>query len=150
MTKKSETTILGGVGDDAKPAGGMSYAELLANPPTNVRRKQPQPQPQRKAVLAEVSPRMHAAVKARPEALRMIAEDAQGNAVIERPYRHRKVEAVITPDRTTIAVGGSRWGRSGFGPGLPAVPTWDVGAVGRGDELVRHQYDIFAVLREDD
>jgi hypothetical protein len=92
---------------------------------------------------------MHAAVKAKPEALRMIAEDAQGNAVIERPYRP-KAEAVLTPDRTTIAVGGIKWGRSGFGPGLPSVPAWDAGGVGRGDELVKHQYDIFAVLREDD
>ena len=136
-----ETTILGGVGDRLSAEQRKELDEFLAKgPPPGVRLK-------RKAVLAEVSPRMHAAVKARPEALRMIAEDASGNAVIERPYRP-KAEAVITPDRTTIAVGGIKWGRSGFGPGLPQAPVWD--APGRGDELVKHQYDIFAVLREDD
>jgi hypothetical protein len=137
-----ETTILGGVGDRLSAEQRKELDEFLAKgPPPGVRLK-------RKAVLAEVSPRMHAAVKAKPEALRMIAEDASGNAVIERPYRP-KAEAVITPDRTTIAVGGIKWGRSGFGPGLPQAPVWDVPG-GRGDELVKHQYDIFAVLREDD
>lgn len=111
---------------------------LAKGPPPGVRLK-------RKAILAEVSPRMHAAVKAQPEKLRLVAEDEHGNAVIDRPYR--RTEEVITPDRTTIAVSGIKWGRGGFGPGLPA-PAWDRG--GRGDELVKHQYDIFAVLREDD
>lgn len=139
-----ETTILGGVGDRLSAEQRKELDDFLAKgPPPSVRLK-------RKAVLAEVSPRMHAAVKAKPEALRMIAEDASGNAVIERPYRPRpKTEAVLVPDRTTIAVGGSKWGRSGFGPGLPQAPAWDAGG-GRGDELVKHQYDIFAVLREDD
>ena len=143
-----ETTILGGVGGGLSAQERKELDEFLAKgPPPGVRLKRPKP----KAILAEVSPRMHAAVKARPEALRMIAEDASGNAVIERPYRPRpKTEAVLVPDRTTIAVGGSKWGRSGFGPGLPSVPAWDVGGTDRGDELVKHQYDIFAVLREDD
>jgi hypothetical protein len=136
-------TILGGVGDRLSAEQRKELNEFLANPPP------PQRRPKPKAILAEVGPRMHAAVRAKPDKLRMIAEDASGNAVIERPYRP-KTEAMITPDRTTIAVGGIKWGRSGFGPGLPQAPVWDAGGGGRGDELVKHQYDIFAVLREDD
>jgi hypothetical protein len=130
------------------PWEGMTYEEVLANPPTGLRKKRPplpQPKPQRKAVLAEVSPRMHAAVKANPEKLRLIAEDANGNAVVDRPYRRTREEQPISPDGPhTSAVGAIKWGRSGF-PG----PVWDSGG-GRGDELVKRNYDIYAVLREDD
>jgi len=70
-----ETTILGGVGDRLSTEQRKELDEFLAKgPPPGVRLK-------RKAVLAEVSPRMHAAVKAKPDALRMIAEDEHGNAV---------------------------------------------------------------------
>jgi hypothetical protein len=137
MTNK---TVLGGVGGDRlSPQQRKELDEWLAKPPPPVRRLLP------KAILAEVSPRMHAAVQAKPERLRMIAEDAQGNAVIERPYRP-KAEAVITPDRVG-AIGGIKWGRGGW-PNDIGNPVWDGPA--RGDELVKHQYDIFAVLREND
>ena len=48
---------------------------------------QPVPMKKRKALHVEVSQRTFDAVKANPEKLRLIAEDADGNAVIERPGR---------------------------------------------------------------
>jgi hypothetical protein len=114
--------------------------ELMLNPPP--------PRPERKVVAVEVTPRMQAAVKARPDKLRMIAEDADGNAVIERPYRPaRRQEQPIVPDGPHSAVGAIKWGHAPW-PGRVGNPFRD--GAGRGDELVRHQYDIFAVLREDD
>jgi hypothetical protein len=140
MSNKSETTSVGGGADRLSPEQRKALDEWFAKGPPPVRQLLP------KAILAEVSPRMHAAVQAKPEALRMMAEDADGNAVIERPYRRPRSEEVLTPDRVG-AVGGMKWGRSGW-PNDIGNPVWDRPA--RGDELVKHQYDIFAVLREND
>jgi hypothetical protein len=43
----------------------------------------------RKALRVEVSPQFFEAVKAKPGKLRLVAEDANGVAVIERPRRPR-------------------------------------------------------------
>jgi hypothetical protein len=113
--------------------------EFLANPPP--------PRPQRKLVTVEVTPRMHAAVKAKPEKVRMSAEDADGNAVIERPAWRPPPEKLIVPDGPQSGNGGSIWTRSGFPNGI-ASPFRD--AVGSGDELVQHKYDIYRLMPGDE
>jgi hypothetical protein len=81
MTTKDNTSAAGGGGgaDRLSPQQRKELDEWLAKPPP------PMPEPKPKAVFVEVSPRMHAAVRARPEKLRLIAEDADGNAVFEKP-----------------------------------------------------------------
>jgi hypothetical protein len=138
-----------------------SYEELLAEwPPPFRGRAKPRP----KMIAAEVSPRMHAAVKAKPDKLRMIAEDAQGNAVIERPYRPRREpytpafgdygqrrapeKPVVIDNGGGVARGEMKWGQHTPWSvrGIPRPPERSL----RGDELVVHQYDIFAVLRQEE
>ena len=102
----------------------------------------------KKAILAEVGPRMRAAVEENPAELKLIAKDANGNTVIERPYRApRKEEAMSVDTRGGSAVGAMRWGRDTMLPGQGLV--WR-DREGRGDALVRRNYVIYAVLREDD
>jgi hypothetical protein len=143
----SNKTILGDVGG-SEMSKNITYEEWKALPrpdPKKMRLKSEIP----KAVLVEVTPRMHAAVKAKPDKLRMIAEDADGNAVIDRPFRPRqRQEQPIVPDGPHSAVGAIKWGRGPWPTGI-GNPVWS-GDASRGDELVRHKYDIFAVLREDD
>ena len=83
----------------------------------------------KKAILAEVGPRMRQAVEANPAELRLIAKDAHGNTVIERPYRApekakkapEEEEAMVAPTKRTeqamsvdtrggSAVGAMKWG----------------------------------------
>jgi hypothetical protein len=129
--------------DASKPDHEPTYEELKAQwPPPFRGRAKPRP----KVVAAEVSPRMHAAVKARPEKLRMIAEDEHGVAVIERPYRPRAETPIPVDNGGRAAVGAMKWGHAPWPNSIP-TPRW-TGL--RGDELVKRNYDIFAVLREND
>jgi hypothetical protein len=109
----------------------------------------PLPRPRPMAILAEVSGKMHKAVKARPQDLKLVAKDEHDNVIIERPFRPRREERIAV-DGPHSAVGEMRWGREGepWGNGIP-TPSWNAGG-GRGDELVKRNYNIFAVLREDD
>jgi hypothetical protein len=122
----------------------MTEEEWLEKNPPLFLRKPPRP----KAILAEVGPRMRAAVEANPSELKLIAKDANGNTVIDRPYRApRKEQAMGVDTRGGSAVGAMKWGRDTMLPGQG--PVWN-SPESRGDELVRRNYDIFAVLREDD
>jgi hypothetical protein len=122
----------------------MTEEEWLEKNPPLFLRKPPRP----KAILAEVGPRMRQAVEANPAELKLIAKDADGNTVIERPYRApRKEEAISVDTRGGSAVGAMRWGRDTMLPGQG--PVWN-SPEGRGDALVRRNYDIYAVLREDE
>jgi hypothetical protein len=108
------------------------------------------PKPRRKAIVAEVGTRMFEAVRAKPEKLRLVAEDEHGNAVIDRPYRPRNPrDDRYVPDGPSSAVGQIKWGHNPFtakiGSPFPAG-----GVVGRGDEFVQRNYDIYACLREND
>jgi hypothetical protein len=135
IMKKNETE---------KPTAEMTEEEWLEKNPPLFLRNPPRP----KAILAEVGPRMRAAVEENPAELKLIAKDANGNTVIERPYRApRKEEAMSVDTRGGSAVGAMRWGRDTMLPGQGLV--WR-DREGRGDALVRRNYDIYAVLREDD
>jgi hypothetical protein len=167
----SETTKAGG--GAGGPYAGMSYEELLANPPTGFLRKRSLAKPKPKAVFVEVSARMHAAVRARPEKLRMIAEDAQGNAVIEKPAAAGNARTKTVkwgePLRES-ELGKEEYERRRTQPGQ-AVPAsgsqsppdqqwkrkrgWDGSERyvpdtrgDRADAMVVSDYDIFAVLKE--
>jgi hypothetical protein len=131
--------------EQTKSEDEMTYEELKAELRRAPYRGRAKPRP--KVIAAEVSPRMHAAVKARPEKLRMIAEDEHGVAVIERPYRPRAEQPIPVDNGGRAAVGAMKWGHAPW-PGSIPTPRWN--AEPRGDELVRRNYDIFAVLREDD
>jgi hypothetical protein len=125
----------------------MTEEEWLEKNPPLFLRDPPRP----KAILAEVGPRMRQAVEDNPSELRLIAKDADGNTVIERPYRTpRNEEAMGVDTRGGSAVGAMKWGRDGIGPLRSRRPNWDNPASGPGDHLVRRNYDIFAVLRGDD
>jgi hypothetical protein len=124
-------------------------------PPTGLRRKV-----KPKAILAEVGPRMFAAAKAKPEKVRIVAEDEHGNAVIDRPYqgplrlteeqkhelRRRRQQQRFVPDGPHSSVGEIKWGHDPWGGGI-GNPRWKEGAREGG---VISNYDIFAVLREND
>jgi hypothetical protein len=140
----SEPNKMPGSGPTSQQIGEAADQEWRAKrpDPTKMRMK-----PKYKAILAEVSPRMHEAVKAKPEKLRLIAEDEHGNAVVDRPYR-RRTEQPMVPDGPHSAIGAIRWGRSGW-PISVGNPDWDTGGR-RGDELVQRNYDIYTVLREHD
>jgi hypothetical protein len=160
MTNKSD-----GAGD---PYAGMSYAEFLANPPTGFLRKQPLAKPKPKAVFVEVSARMHAAVRARPEKLKLIAEGADGVAVIEKPAAagRSRVGAVRWGEALSeAAVGTEAYERlraqpggrgSEPGSGSPPDQRWKLRQGryvpdtrgDRADGYVVSDYDIFAVLKE--
>jgi hypothetical protein len=96
--KKSETTILGGVGgaESNRPFPDITpeQAEWL--------KRQPIRQAKPKLLHVEVSQRTFDAVRAKPERLVVRAEDAQGNAVFEKP----------------AAAGRSRTGRVRWGEAL--------------------------------
>ena len=124
----------------------MTMEEWIAiNPPPPFESlRKPRPN----AILAEVGDRMRAAVEANPSELKLIAKDAHGNAMIERLYRQPRREQTMVPDtKGGSAVGAMRWGRDTMLPGQGLV--WR-DREGRGDALVRRNYDIYAVLREDE
>lgn len=125
----------------------LTLDEMLAMPIPRVKK--------RKVVIAEVGERMHEAVKAKPEKLRMIAEDEHGNTVIERPYRasHQPPQSVV-PDGPHSATGEIRWKRRNEGWDHPKIgnPYWDerFGRSSYPDEsMVVHEYDPVAVLRRE-
>ena len=104
----------------------MTEEEWLEKNPPLFLRNPPRP----KAILAEVGPRMRQAVEDNPSELRLIAKDAAGNTVIERPYRApekakkeapEEEEAMVAPTKRTeqamsvdtrggSAVGAMKWG----------------------------------------
>jgi hypothetical protein len=129
--------------EETATAGRMTMEEWIAkNPPLFLRK------PRLKAILAEVGPRMRAAVEANPSELKLIAKDTHGNTVIERPYPEPRREQAMVPDtKGGSAVGAMKWGRDPILPGQG--PVWN-SPEGRGDELVRRNYDIYAVLRGDE
>jgi hypothetical protein len=121
---------------------------------------QPVPMKKRKALHVEVSQRTFDAVKANPEKLRLIAEDADGNAVIERPGRPMtEAEAArhnqrVLAERRAEAQANRR--RQDPGPedrdqhwverrGWDGVTRFAPGS--ERNEYVVSDYDIFAVLR---
>jgi hypothetical protein len=111
------------------------------NPPPSFESLQKRP----KALLLEVSPRTYEAAKANPQDVMTIAKDVAGNKVIDRAYRAPE-KAISVDTRGGSAVGAMKWGGNPM-PGHGSV--WQ-DREGRGDALVRRNYDIFAVLREDD
>jgi hypothetical protein len=130
----------------------------------------PYPGPRRKALRIEVSRRTFEAVKANPSELKLLAKDANGNPVIERPHRPRT--GTISESEVGTAeyerIRGESRGRprpdlvevSRFGE--PLDQYWierrdrhsgEVRYVpddGSRNPFVMHAYDIFDVLREDD
>jgi hypothetical protein len=132
--------------EETATAGRMTMEEWIAKnpPPPFESLRKPRP----KAILAEVGDRMRAAVEANPSELKLIARDAHGNTVIERPHREpRREQAMGVDNKGGSAVGAMKWGRDTMLPGQG--PVWN-SPEGRGDELVRRNYDIFAVLRGDE
>jgi hypothetical protein len=119
----------------------------------------------RKALRIEVSPRTYEAVKANPSDLKLIAKDAHGNTVIERPARRRMTEAEMAErnqrlfaERRAEAQANQR--RADPGPSAPdqrwtPQRTWSGEVRYRPDNrgsnpFVTHVYDVFDVLKEDE
>jgi hypothetical protein len=111
----------------------------------------------RKALMIEVKPRTFEAAKDNPSEVKIITKDRHGNTVTERPHRMSDAE-IRARNEAYLA---SR-GRDGLPPefGKPRDQYWVEQRSRYSDEvrfvrdngggLVRHQYDIFEVLREDD
>ena len=87
MSKPEETTAPTPAAEDEDPA--VRFAKFMAEPmPPFVPRSK-----RRKALRIEVSQRTFDAVKANPSELKLLAKDANGNPVVERPARPRMTYA---------------------------------------------------------
>jgi hypothetical protein len=108
-----------------------------------------------KMLHVEVTPQTFRAVQANPSELRIIAKDAHGNTVTERPHRLSDAEIrarneAYLRNRQSVGGGGSEFGR-------PQDRYWTLQrdrhsgetryVPERGNQYVVSDYDIFAVLR---
>jgi hypothetical protein len=169
MSKLEETTPAAPTEPERELTAGERFMRdaLALGPRPKVRKAV------RKALRIEVSPRTFEAVKANPGDLKLIAKDRYGNAVVERPHRPR-TGPISESDVGTAEYERIRqesMGRPRPGPVAGTLPALSYGSAPdqrwverrlwngetrfvlddvRSNPNVRHVYDVFDVLREDD
>jgi hypothetical protein len=159
MSKPEETT------PTTPPERELTEFEKFMAQPMPPFEPSPRPKVRRRTALRiEVSQRTFDAVRANPGDLKLLAKDAHGNPVIERPARRRMTEAeMVAHNERALAErrAEAQATRRPQDPGpSPRDQHWSeqrtwTGEVryrpddGSRNPFVTHVYDVFDVLRED-